>query len=52
MTLVSMKDQISESVNGTKLVHIASSDPHHLLYTILFDAIESLVERLFKLSGR
>ena len=52
LTLVSMQDKISKSVNGTKLVHITSSDPHHLLNAILFDAIERLVERLFKLSGR
>ena len=52
LTLISMQDKISKSVNGTELVYITSSDPHHLLYAILFDAIESLVKRLFKLSGR
>ena len=44
LSLVSMQDEISESVNGTKLVNVASSDPHHLLHAILFDAIERLVE--------
>ena len=47
-----MQDEISESINGAELVNVASCDPHHLLYAILFDAIERLVERLFKLSGR
>ena len=52
LSLVTVQDEISESVNGTKLVYVASGDPHHLLDAILFDAIERLIKGLFELSGR
>ena len=52
LTLVPVQNEVSEPVDGTELVDVASSHPQHLLNAILFDAIESLVERLFELSGR
>ena len=49
--LVSMQDQVSQPVNGTKLINVAASDPESLIKSALLRAIKRFLQGLFELSG-
>mgnify|MGYP001169711734 FL=1 len=49
---IAMEDQVSQPVDRSKLVDIATSNPQGLVEGSLFGAIECFLQSLFKLSGR
>ena len=49
--LVSMQDQVSQPVDGTKLINVAASDPESLIKSALLRAIKRFLQGLFELSG-
>ena len=52
LPLVAMQDQVSESVDCTELIDVASRDPQHLIDTSLFAQIEHLLQRFLQLPSR
>ena len=49
---IAVEDQVSQPVDRTKLVDIATSNPQGLVEGSLLGAIECFLQSLFKLSGR
>ena len=47
-----MHQQVSQTVDSSKLVDVASRYPEHLINAVFFVAPERLLEGLFELSGR
>ena len=50
--LVLVYQQISQTIDRSKLIDVASSDKEHLIDGLFFSAIEHSLQGLFELSGR
>ena len=47
-----MDQKISETIDRSKLIDVASSDKEHLVDGLFFGAVEHSLQGLFELSGR